>query len=112
MDIWHQTQHSEVRGLKVFFTYNCEGEEGDPQDAVITFMGVADQGLQAADLGIDIVKGQQIWCIGGSGACKPEYMSEIKLAEWKESNKHEWDIEFANEELSTVKVREASYYYT
>jgi hypothetical protein len=112
MDIWHQTQHSEVRGLRMFFTYNCEGVEGDPQHAVVTFMGVADQSLQAVDLGISVVEGQQIWCIGGSGACKPEYMSEEKAVEWDETNKHEWDIEFANEELYTVKVREASYYYT
>lgn len=111
MDIWHQSQHSGVRGLKMFFTYNCEGDEGEcPLDAVVTFMGVADQGLQAADLGIDVVKGQQIWCIGGSGACKPEYMSENEAAEWDETNKHEWNVEFANVELETVKVREASYY--
>jgi hypothetical protein len=112
MDIWHQTQNSEIRSLKVFFTYNCDGIEGDPQHAVITFMGVADKALRAADLGINVDEEQPIWCIGGSGVCEPEYMSEDRRIKWEEeTNRHEWDIEFHNDELSTVKVREASYYY-
>lgn len=113
MDIWNQTQIPEVRALKLFFTYNCDGVEGNSAYAAITYMGIADQSLQATDLGIDVDEEQQVWCIGGSGACIPEYLPEDQVDKWEEeTNKYEWDIDFHNAEMSGLKVREASFYYT
>jgi hypothetical protein len=113
MDLWNQTQIPEVKALKLYFTYNCDGVEGNSAYAAITYMGIADQDLQATDLNIDVDEEQQIWCVGGSGACIPEYLPEDQVGKWEEeTNKYEWDMEFHNAELSHVKVREASFYYT
>lgn len=103
MEIWHHTQAPEIRGLKMFFTYECEG----PQIwyTSISFMGVADNNLQAVDLGLNVDEGQQIWCVGGSGACISEWKPDDKIA-----NRHEWDIDFHNAEMSELKVRDESWY--
>ncbi|KAI4756799.1 hypothetical protein E4T52_11231 [Aureobasidium sp. EXF-3400] len=106
MDIWNQTQIPEVKALKMFFTYDCDGE--NPWYAAITFMGLADKSLQAADLGIDVDEGQQIWCVGGSGAVIGEYKPAEEIDEG--THRHEWDIDFHNGELAEVKVRDVSYY--
>jgi hypothetical protein len=108
MEIWNQTQVPEVRRLRMFYTYDCYG---DPWYMSITFMGVAEPGLQAEDLGLEIRKGQAVWCVSGSGAMYPEDMPEEELEEWEaETNKHEWSIEDVNKYLAEVKVRDVSSY--
>jgi len=107
MEIWHRTQVPEIRALKMFFTYECDG----PQIwyTSISFMGVADSNIQAVDLGINVDEEQQIWCIGGSGACISEWKLDDKTDEGKTS-RHEWDIDFHNAELAGLEVRDESWY--
>ncbi|KAI4731638.1 hypothetical protein E4T49_00651 [Aureobasidium sp. EXF-10728] len=108
MDVWNTTQVAEVRALRMFYTYDCYG---DPWYTSVTFMGVVEQGLQAAELGVRVKSGQAVWCVGGSGASMPEDMPEEEMEEWEEqTNKHEWDIDHVNELLADVKFREVSSY--
>ncbi|KAG9653928.1 hypothetical protein KCU64_g7553, partial [Aureobasidium melanogenum] len=103
MDIWNATQAPEVRNLRMFFTYDCYG---DPSWAQVTFMGVAAEGLQAADLGVKVKRNQAIWCAGGSGASVPVDVPEEELDEWiAETNKHEWKIDDVNKHLAEIKVK-------
>ena len=104
MDIWGHTQIPKVRDLEVSYSYEARSRFNY---AYITFMGVADRGLKAADLGVHVGKEQQIWCIGGSGACVPLDLDEEEFTAWKrKTNRHAWDIVFHNVELSTIQVRE------
>jgi hypothetical protein len=94
--------------LRMFYTYDCYG---DPWYLSVTFMGVAEQGLQAADLGLEVNNRQHVLCVGGSGVMYPEDMPEDELVEWEaETNKHEWSIEEVNERLAEVVVRDVSSY--
>ncbi|KAH0158423.1 hypothetical protein KCU67_g7518, partial [Aureobasidium melanogenum] len=103
MDIWNTTQAPEVRNLRMFFTYDCYG---DWSTASITFMGVAAEGLQAADLGVKVKRNQVIWCVGGSGASVPVGVPEDEFDEWEaETNKHEWEIGDVNKHLAEIKVK-------
>lgn len=103
MDIWNVSQATEVRRLRMFFTYDCYG---DPSSAAVTFMGIAEEGLQAADLGIKVKRGQAIWCAGGSGASVPVDVPEDEFDEWEvEADKHEWEIGDVNVNLAEIKVR-------
>ncbi|KAG9961933.1 hypothetical protein KCU61_g5237, partial [Aureobasidium melanogenum] len=103
MDIWNATQAPEVRNLRMFFTYDCYG---DPSWAQVTFMGVAAEGLQAADLGVKVKRNQAIWCAGGSGASVPVDVPEEELDEWiAKTNKHEWKIDDVNKHLAEIKVK-------
>lgn len=103
MDIWNTTQAPEVRKLRMFFIYDCVM---DPSSVIVTFMGVAEEGLQASDLGIKIKKGQAIWCAGGSGASVPVGVPEDEFDEWEaEANKHEWEIDDVNKYLAGIKVK-------
>ncbi|KAI4744897.1 hypothetical protein E4T50_04778 [Aureobasidium sp. EXF-12298] len=103
MDVWNVTQAPEVRNLRMFFTYDCYG---DWSTASITFMGVAAEGLQAADLGVKVKRNQVIWCVGGSGASVPVGVPEDEFDEWEaETNKHEWEIGDVNKHLAEIKVK-------
>ncbi|KAG9690322.1 hypothetical protein KCU95_g9678, partial [Aureobasidium melanogenum] len=103
MDVWGETQAPEVRKLRMFFTYDCYG---DWSTAQVTFMGVAAEGLQAADLGIKVKKGQAIWCAGGSGASVPVGVPEDEFDEWEaETNKHEWEVGDINKHLAEIRVK-------
>lgn len=107
MEVWHHTQATEVRASKVFFIYECDGPH--IWYTSISFMGVADKNLQAVDLGLNVDEGQQIWCVGGSGACLSEWKLDDKTDEGK-TRRHEWDIDFHNAELADLKVRDTSWY--
>ncbi|KAK6005676.1 hypothetical protein QM012_007318 [Aureobasidium pullulans] len=103
MDIWNDTQAPEVRRLRMFFTYDCYG---DPTSAAVNFMGVAAEGLQAADLGIKVQKGQAVWCAGGSGASVPVDVPEDEFDKWEAgANKHEWEIGDVNKYLAEIKIK-------
>ncbi|KAH0363434.1 hypothetical protein KCU65_g7430, partial [Aureobasidium melanogenum] len=103
MDVWGETQAPEVRKLRMFFTYDCDG---DWSTAQVTFMGVAAEGLQAEHLGVKVKKNQVIWCVGGSGASVPVDVPEDEFDEWEaETNKHEWEIGDVNKHLAEIKVK-------
>ncbi|KAI5196360.1 hypothetical protein E4T39_07823 [Aureobasidium subglaciale] len=103
MDVWGRQQGDEVKKSRVFFTYDPHGD--NPWFHRITFLGFAEEGLMASDLGIELAnKGQQVWCFGGTGAAMPE---DVDFAgEWiKENNKYEWDVDLVNEELGFIEIK-------
>ncbi|KAI4717261.1 hypothetical protein E4T48_06507 [Aureobasidium sp. EXF-10727] len=109
MEIWNSaTQIPEVRALKMFYTYDCFG---DPWKALVTFVGIAEPGLQAADLGVEVKRGQAVWCVDGSGASIPEHMSQEQMEMWEEvTNQYDWNIRSVNGRLAGVQVRDVSSY--
>ncbi|KAI4848725.1 hypothetical protein E4T44_03772 [Aureobasidium sp. EXF-8845] len=108
MEVWGHAQIPEVRRLRMFYTYDCYG---DPWYLSVTFMGVAEQGLQAADLGLQVNDRQPVLCVSGSGVMYPEDMPEDELEKWEqETNKHEWSIEEVNEQLAEIVIRDVSSY--
>ncbi|KAI5207187.1 hypothetical protein AUEXF2481DRAFT_8824 [Aureobasidium subglaciale EXF-2481] len=103
LDVWGAHQRDAVRKLPMFYTYD---PYGDPWFHRVTFLGVAEEGLMASDMGVELFKkGQQVWCFGGSGAPVPKDV-DLEDEFREEGDRLEWDVEMVNEELRFIEVEQ------